>query len=114
MSTVTSKSYTLKTESGQWLGQIVLTSDGMFASVTDYGNFSFAWRHHGEEDFRNFFLGMNGAYFANKMYQGISYIAFGKKIEKSCDRFAEKIFPALQKAIREDLSINPLNINPHE
>lgn len=38
---ITSKSYTLKTEDGSWLAQIVLTSDGMFASITDYGNLSF-------------------------------------------------------------------------
>lgn len=31
---VTAQSYTLYTDSGAWLGQVVLTSDGMFASVT--------------------------------------------------------------------------------
>ena len=34
MNGVTAESYTLRTESGQWLGQVVLTSDGMYASVT--------------------------------------------------------------------------------
>lgn len=44
-----SKSYTLRGEHGEWLGQIVLTSNGMFSSVTDYGNLSYAWRAFGKE-----------------------------------------------------------------
>jgi hypothetical protein len=35
--TVQSKSYTLRTDNGGWLGQVVLTQDGMFAAVTDWG-----------------------------------------------------------------------------
>jgi hypothetical protein len=49
MNGVTAESYTLRTESGQWLGQVVLTSDGMYASVTDWGNLSFAWRSIGDQ-----------------------------------------------------------------
>ena len=79
---VTAKSYTLRTENDAWLGQIVLTSDGSFMSITDYGNFSFAWRHHGEDDFRQFLIGLDKDYFANKMCQGMAYVAYGKKIEK--------------------------------
>ncbi len=45
MSEIKSKSFTLRSEDGEWLGQIVLTSDGMFASVTEWGNLSYAWRH---------------------------------------------------------------------
>lgn len=37
-----SKSYEVRGDHGEWLGQIVLTSDGMFASVTDYGNLSYS------------------------------------------------------------------------
>lgn len=101
---VTSRSYTLHTENGSWLGQVVLTSDGMFASVTDYGNLSYAWRHFGDEDFRKFLLGLNTDYFATKMYQGMAYILYGKKCEKACTRFAEMILPALQKVLREEIS----------
>ena len=70
MSEIKSKSYTLRNENG-WLGQIVLTSDGMFAAVTDYGNLSFAWRHFGE-DFREFILNLNVSYFGSKMQNGLS------------------------------------------
>jgi len=38
MEEIKSKCYTLYSESGNWLGQVVLTSDGLFASVTDWGN----------------------------------------------------------------------------
>lgn len=102
MDKITAKSYTLRDENGNWLGQVVLTSDGMFASVTDYGNFSFAWRSFGD-DFRKFLLEINVNYFGTKMYHGLSYIAYGRKFEKSCDKFAEMILPALQKVLREEI-----------
>ena len=44
MNNIETQSITLRTDDGEWLAQIVLTSDGGFFSVTDYGNFSFAWR----------------------------------------------------------------------
>lgn len=109
---VTAKSYTLRTEDRLWLGQIVLTSDGSFMSVTDYGNFSFSWRHHGSDDFRQFLIGLDKGYFAGKMYQGMSYVAYGKKIEASANRFAEKILPALQDALKKEIeseSISPIH-----
>jgi hypothetical protein len=101
---VTAESFTLRTESGQWLGQIVLTSDGMFASVTDYGNFSYSWRAFGD-DFKQFLLSLNIDYFASKMYGGMVYIAYGKKIEQGAQRFAEMILPALQKEIKKQLNL---------
>jgi hypothetical protein len=107
MEKVTAESYTLYTESGQWLGQVVLTSDGMFASVTDYGNLSFAWRNYGKDEFKKFLCQLNVDYFGTKMYTGMAYILYGKKCEKSCDLFAEKILPALQKVLRKELGIEP-------
>lgn len=102
-SEVTAKSYTLRTEQDQWLGQIVITSDGAFMSITDYGNLSFAWRATGTDDFREFLIGLNVDYFATKLYTGMSYILFGRKCEQACQRFAEKILPPLQKVLREEL-----------
>ena len=103
---IKSRSYTLRTDSGQWIGQIVLTSDGMFASVTDYGNLSYAWRSFGNEDFRKFLTEINVDYFASKLYGGISYISYGKKIELACQRFAEKILPPLQILLRAEIENN--------
>lgn len=102
MSEVKSKSYTLRDENNQWLGQVVITSDGMFASVTDWGNLSYAWRSYGN-DFREFLCSLNVGYFGSKLYTGMAYILYGKKCEKSCSRFAEMILPALQKVLREEL-----------
>jgi len=107
MSEIKSKSYTLRSEDGSWLGQIVLTSDGMFASVTDYGNLSFGWRSTGEEDFRKFLIRLNVEYFGGKMYQGNTYILYSKKCEQACKRFAEKILPPLQKLLQQDVIDNP-------
>lgn len=100
---ITAKSYTLYNEEGSWLGQIVLTSDGMFASVTDWGNLSFGWRNFGDKDFREFICSLNVEYFGDKMYQGNTYILYSKKFEAACKRFAEKILPSLQKVLKEEL-----------
>lgn len=98
----TATSYTLYTETGSWLGQIVLTSDGMFVSVTDWGNLSYIWRSFGT-DFREFILSLNVPYFSNKLATGMAYIAYSRAIDRRCDNFAERILPALQKAIRLEL-----------
>ncbi len=102
---IQSKSYTLRDEKGRWLGQIVLTSDGMFSSVTDYGNFSFAWRSFGEErtikGFENFIRNLDVGYFASKMIQGVSYIAYGRRVQEQAEVFAEKILPELKKHLKQ-------------
>jgi len=109
MDKVKSKSFTLYDKNGNWLGQIVITSDGMFASVTDYGNLSYAWRSYGaDSDFRKFLIGLNVGYFGTKMYTGMAYILYGKKCEKACNRFAEMILPALQEELSQDLTENPI------
>jgi len=101
MDEITVKSYTLRDKTGGWLGQVVLTSDGMFASVTDYGNLSFAWRSFGN-NFKEFILGLNNGYFASKMATGMAYIVHSRKVDAACNRFAEKILPALQEALRQE------------
>lgn len=101
MEEVKSKSYTLSNEDG-WLGQVVLTSDGMFSAVTEFGNVSYAWRYF-KGDFRKFLIGLNVDYFATKIYQGIAYMSYGKKYEKACKRFAEVILPVLQEVLKEEL-----------
>jgi len=100
---VRSKSYTLRDSDGNWLAQVVLTEDGMFASVTDYGNLSYAWRSFGPDDFRQFMCGINTGYFGTKLFTGMAYIAHTRKIEQACNRFAVKILPALQDALKEEL-----------
>ncbi len=86
MNQVTAKSYTLYTEAGHWLGQIVLTSDGMFASVTDYGNLSYTWGRTGCDDFREFLISLNVEYFAGKVYNGMAY-GSRKKLSEGLSTF---------------------------
>ena len=104
MEQVLSRSYTLRGEHGEWLGQIVLTSDGMFSSVTDYGNLSYAWRSFGKEDFRSFIASLNVEYFGSKLFTGMAYNLYGKKCEQACKRFAEKILPPLQEILKKEIT----------
>jgi hypothetical protein len=98
---ITAESITLKDDRGNWLGQIIITNDGMFASVTDYGNFSYAWRAYGD-NFKDFLISINTDYFATKMVTGFAYICLNKTIEKGAKLFAEKILPALQNYLRAE------------
>lgn len=102
---ITAKSYTLRTENGGWLGQIVLTSDGAFMAITDYGNFNFAWRAYGNGDFREFICRLDIPYFAGKMANGMGYVAYGKKIDKASEMFAEKILPPLQELLKKEIEL---------
>lgn len=106
---VTAKSYTLNTERGNWLGQIVITSDGAFMAITDYGNFNFAWRAYGNEDFRGFICQLDVHYFAGKIASGLYYVTgVSRKIDKAAQMFAEKILPPLQEVLKKELA-NELN-----
>lgn len=104
MENIKLKTFTLRTETGGWLGQIIISSDGMFSGVTDYGNLSYAWRSLGSEDFREFLLRLSVDYFGSKLQNGLSYIAYNSKTMDACNRFAQKILPELQKVLKEDLA----------
>lgn len=78
----------------------------MFASVTDYGNLSYAWRSIVQKDFREFIASLNADYFGRKLYTGMAYILYGQKCEKACMLFAEKIFPTLQDVLKEEIKNN--------
>ncbi len=104
MTEIKLKTYTLRGDNNEWLGQIILSSDGVFASVTDYGNLSYAWRSFGAEDFRKFITVLSAEYLAGKLQNGFSYIAYSKKTMQACKLFSEKILPPLQKILKEELS----------
>lgn len=98
---VTAESYTLTTKSGDWLGQVVITSDGMFSGVTDWGNFGYAWRSFGD-DFKSFLMNIEVDYFATKMSTGMAYVAHSRKVDQAAQRFAEKILPALKQVLIQE------------
>lgn len=112
MSKVLAKSYSLRKESGTFLGQVVLTTDGMFASVTDYGNLSYAWRSYGKGDFREFIIGLDIDYFSSKMFSGINHFTSGdwQETKYQCVLFAEKILPPLQKLLKAELESEKLEV----
>lgn len=111
---VTAKSYTLRTEQGNWLGQIVLTSDGAFMAITDYGNFNFAWRAYGKEDFREFICRLDVHYFAGKIANGMYYVTgVSRKIDKVAQLFTEKILPTLQEVLKKELADELSNDSSH-
>lgn len=100
---ITAKIYTLRTEDGSWLGQVVLTTNGSFMSITDYGNFAYNWNNTGYDDFREFILRISVDYFGQKMFNGMCYVSSTNKIYKSALFFAEKILPALQEVLRKEI-----------
>lgn len=93
--------YTLRADHGGWLAQVVLTSDGMFAAVSDWGNFSYAWRAFGD-NFREFLSRIHVDYFGGKMYNGIAYVATSRKIERAAYKFSEMVLPPLQAALKAE------------
>ncbi|MFI5296465.1 MAG: hypothetical protein ACHREM_00085 [Polyangiales bacterium] len=50
--------YALPSVRGEGWGIFVVGSDGFFACITDWGDYSYLWSHHGCPDFRLFLLGM--------------------------------------------------------
>ena len=94
--------YNLKTETGGYLGKVVLTEEGEFFSITDWGNFNYSWGGFGD-DFRKFILTLEPGYFASKMSEGMSYTCGSRSISKAADRFASHILEPLKEKIREEL-----------
>jgi hypothetical protein len=95
--------YELHTETGQWLGRIVLTYDGMFAAASDWGNFTFFWNFENHKQFREFLIGLNINYFGSSMCESLKYITSGESVEVNCNLFAEKILPALQVELKKEI-----------
>lgn len=98
------REYVLRDEHKRWLAQVLITEDGMFAAVSEYGNFSYSWRNTNME-FRQFLLSIDEGYFADKMQTGMAYILQNQKVATACRVFAKKILPALKNSIQADLSM---------
>ena len=100
------KKYSLRSDHGGWLGDVVITSDGMFSAVTDWGHYAFQWRSFGGSDFRDFLCGLNEQYFSRKMYLSNADFFSGSKAEEAANRFSSKILPALQVALGADIELD--------
>ena len=51
---------------GGW-ALLVLSADGFFAAVSDYGNYAFRWTQFGPQDFRRFIAQVNPDYVYSKL-----------------------------------------------
>lgn len=52
---------------GEGWAKVMLREDGFFSAVSDYGNYSYMWFAHGEDDFRKFFLRVDWDYIVRKL-----------------------------------------------
>lgn len=98
------KSYTLNHD-GSWLAQVIITEDGMFSAVSEYGNFAFTCRtfslHGHGESFEEFLLQMDKDSFYEKIYSSLTKVAGGtSKVRANCLLFCEKVLPALKIALK--------------
>jgi len=61
--------YWLPNQNHQGWAEIVICSTGFFGVVSDFGNYSYLWTHHGYDDVRKFFLRAerDWDYFARKL-----------------------------------------------
>lgn len=105
---IRTKSFHLRKANLEWIAQVAITSDWFFSCVSEYWNFSFAWRSFGDWDFREFLSKLNESYFWIKMYQGMAYVTHTKKVENACYRFADEILPTLREALKNDIEENPI------
>ena len=84
-----------------WLGEIVYTSTGMIAGVTEYGNFAYAWRAFGG-DIESFLLSIEPDYFSAKLEGEFLRIPASRSgARRRADIIASEVLPHLQAHIRE-------------
>lgn len=62
----TLRRYNVRSDRGTWLGEFVISDDGFFATVSDYGNYAYAWTHAGCE-FREFLASIGPDYLLGKL-----------------------------------------------
>jgi hypothetical protein len=87
----------------EW-AEIVIVSTGMFAAVSDWGNYAFAWRSPGDEGIKAFLArdrGEHWDYFTGKLSQGHRLCV--KSYPRDCEQFCKRILPRLAAVLREEL-----------
>lgn len=68
----TLRRYNVRNAKGRWLADIVISDDGFFATVSDYGNYAYAWTHAGD-CFRSFLFNTEADYLVSKLKPGYVY-----------------------------------------
>ena len=83
------------------IGRVVITSDGLFAAVTDYGNIICKWEQGGH-DFREFLYNMSEEQFSGDLFR----FNAGKLPKEQCDEIAINIFEKLKPFLFEEVEAN--------
>ena len=94
--------YDLKDDNGSWLARCFLTSDGVYMSYSEWGNFFHYFAAPGKDGIRKFMLGISDGYFANKLCE-VEWNTAPTKVVAAAKRHAKYVLPVLQQAIREQL-----------
>lgn len=94
--------YDLKDNNGSWLARCFLTSDGVYMSYSEWGNFFHYFTAPGKDGIRKFMLGISDGYFANKLCE-VEWNTAPTKVAAAAKRHAKYVLPVLQQAIREQL-----------
>jgi hypothetical protein len=64
--------YRLRTDQGRWVADVVISDDGYFSTVSDYGGYAHFWGDAGCE-FRRFLCGLDADYLCGKLSRGREY-----------------------------------------
>ena len=94
--------YDLKNDNGSWLARCFLTSDGIYMSYSEWGNFFHYFNAPGKDGIRKFMLGISEGYFANKLCE-VEWNTAPTKVAAAAKRHAKHVLPVLQQTIREQL-----------
>lgn len=94
--------YDLKDSKGSWLARVILTSDGVYMSYSEYGNFFHYFTAPGKDGIRPFMLRITPDYFGQKLCE-VEWNTAPTKVAAAAKRHAKYVLPVLQEAIRKQL-----------
>ncbi len=101
--------YDLDDEHGSWLARVILTSEGLFMTYSEWGNFFHYFNAPGKEGIRQFMLGIHDDYFAGKLCE-VEWNTSTTKVRAAAKRYVQHVLPVLKIAIKEQLEAEKVNL----
>jgi hypothetical protein len=102
--------YVIRDEKNQWIGNILLDNvGGDICIISEWGQYSFAWRQLAGEPLKKFLIGCDFSYLCGKFMS--TYYSAGvsrtqcDKIEKRLLIFLAKAFPLFKEAVKKELEV---------
>lgn len=88
-----------------YLGQVVITSSGVFTAITDYGNLVVKFNILIGEKFKDYFLCIDNDYFVRMVLATDAFDFTGNKTKISCliYSFVSVILERLKKMLKEEI-----------